>query len=75
MGLEDFKVTGKPRRLIDLEKQPCLCEPCAYCNGTGTLWRDYMGMEEPEPCDMCDGGIENVCDRCQELDEYEDSFL
>ena len=23
-----------------------------------------------EPCDQCNGGIEEICERCQTLDDY-----
>ena len=49
----------------DLNKKPCTCVPCGYCNGTGNIQESW----DLETCEQCDGGISEVCERCLELDE------
>ena len=58
-------------------KTPCTCVLCGECGGTGNVWRNYdplgAGMDdlsELESCD-CHGGIVEVCERCQLLEEME----
>lgn len=53
--------------------EPCLCILCANCNGTGSIRysTNQFDEDETEPCDDCHGGITDVCDRCQLLEEME----
>jgi hypothetical protein len=64
-----------------VRSEPCRCVRCGDCGGTGSIWVDHRGrylgshrsddLDEMEPCDQCSGGIVEVCDRCQLLDEME----
>ena len=53
--------------------QACECSHCADCGGRGLVDRETGTYPEfePEPCDMCSGGIVEECDRCMELEELE----
>ncbi len=70
-----------------LEAEKCTCEYCPTCNGTGNVWYDFAGrylgnsrcddLDSMESCDECRGGITDVCERCQmleDLDHDEDRF-
>ena len=71
----------KPQWLAELEKQPCRCIACGVCHGIGTIRVGLDGLPTIDDlsdliqCDFYSGGIVEVCDRCQELHEYdEDDF-
>ena len=59
----------------------CECKPCSHCDGTGSVYFDLNGQYagrhrfddlcEEEPCDMCKGGIAEMCERCQQLDVWD----
>jgi hypothetical protein len=61
--------------------EPCACVRCGACGGSGTIWLDFRGrylgnsrcddLDEMEPCDECSGGIVEVCERCQLLEEMD----
>ena len=58
----------------ELRKEPCRCVLCGECNGTGNVRIDDWSQPEGydlDTCDGCRGGIVEVCDRCQLLDELE----
>lgn len=58
----------------DLENEPCSCEPCGFCRGTGNIRVPDLSMPEGwdlEPCDQCNGGIVEVCDRCALLEDLD----
>ncbi len=70
-----------------IEQEPCRCVPCGACDGSGRVWYSFPGadrggrylgnsrcddLDEMELCDECHGGIVEVCDRCQLLEEYDD---
>ena len=53
---------------------PCGCVSCATCRGTGDVWTPSPinpPFDEPEPCSDCRGGITDICDRCQLLEEMD----
>ena len=71
------------RRAETLEAKPCECTPCPECKGSGIVYfsfggKHYLGsrrsddMDEMEPCDNCRAGIVEQCDRCCELEEYDE---
>jgi RecJ-like exonuclease len=52
-----------------LEKEPCTCVWCDSCNGRGEI--PSYGRLDVEECEECNGGgLIEMCDRCQLLDEY-----
>ena len=55
----------------EVEARPCECVLCGECRGTGNILVDTFGYPEEglEPCDSCNGGISETCDRCHELEE------
>lgn len=63
----------------ELNKKPCACVPCDFCDGNGTYRIDLHGkptkaiddLYELEYCDECRGGIVEDCERCIELRELE----
>lgn len=57
--------------------EPCECVSCADCGGSGRMDRETGSFPEwePEPCDMCSGGVVEVCDRCCQLEELEHDDL
>ena len=68
------------RALDELNKLPCKCVHCDYCNGTGNIRVGYdpMGrmcpafgddLDDLESCDQCNGGITETCERCMEMEE------
>jgi hypothetical protein len=63
-----------PEWIRQLEKAPCTCEPCGLCRGTGNLRVTDLTQPEGydlEPCDQCWGGIVDVCERCQQLEDWD----
>ena len=55
-----------------LKAQPCTCERCCMCNGTGLLRAPTGGYPEwdLESCDECRGTrITDDCARCMDLYE------
>jgi len=63
-----------------VEAEPCRCVWCSCCNGTGNIRVSYDAigrmhesfgddLDELELCDQCHGGVVEVCDRCQLLEE------
>lgn len=64
-------MTQETREAIaKVSKEPCRCVSCSMCNGTGRVrYGDYMG--ESDPCEDCDNGITEVCERCQLMEELE----
>jgi hypothetical protein len=67
-----------PEWVKQLEAEPCKCIRCPNCNGSGDYdaWGHYVDdMDDPEPCDMCRGGITEECDRCTALNDYEMDLL
>ena len=56
--------------IAELNKKPCTCVPCPDCHGTARGFR--QSNYESEPCDMCNGGIVEVCDRCREMRDLEE---
>lgn len=77
MAHDDIRV-----RINHLNTQPCKCVSCPECNGTGSIWVNlhgrYLGnrrcddLDSPEPCEECRGGVVEVCERCQEIEELSD---
>lgn len=77
----------KPEYVERLEKQACTCTTCSECRGSGNVWfsfggRHYLGhrrsddLDEMETCDHCRGsGIAEVCDRCQQLRDYDEDSM
>ena len=58
-----------------VEKEPCRCVICAVCDGTGQMIIDHsLDGVELDHCDYCNGGITEVCDRCQLLDDMDHDF-
>lgn len=76
-------MSDKPEWVTKLESEPCRCVRCSDCGGSGTIYFDLRGhyvgkhmtddMDDPEPCDMCSGGIVETCDPCDALDDYDRS--
>ena len=70
--------TQKPSWLQELEKQPCLCVSCDDCRGSGVLRVGFDGLPAVDDlselinCPSCSNGLAEVCDRCQELDDYDE---
>jgi len=73
---------SKPVWVEELEKQPCICESCSMCDGTGGYYVDFRGrfqgvhrsddLSDLETCDSCRGsGVTDQCSRCGELETYE----
>lgn len=70
----------QPERVTKLESEPCTCEPCSLCRGSGTVYwllGKYCGphhpcddLADPEPCDYCHNGVVDLCDRCAQLEDY-----
>lgn len=56
--------------IASVEAEPCTCARCDWCNGRGYVLEDgdggWSGFET-EPCDQCNNGIVETCDRCQLL--------
>ncbi len=51
-----------------LEQEECRCVRCDMCRGTGRIAdRESWDGCGSEPCEDCDNGIVEVCDRCQLL--------
>ena len=70
----------KPECVKQLEAQPCQCKPCSICHGTGNIRLDCRNGRltaflddsyDLEPCDQCSGGIAEMCERCQQLDDWD----
>jgi hypothetical protein len=72
----------KPEWVEQLEKQPCTCERCCMCEGTGGYYVDSRGrfqgvhrsddMEDLETCEFCGGsGVTDECSRCMDLETWE----
>ena len=72
----------KPDYVDQLEKQPCTCEMCSFCHGTGGYYVDSRGrflgvyrsddLSDLETCEFCGGcGVTDQCSRCGELESYE----
>ena len=62
-----------PAWVRELENEPCRCEHCALCRGTGNVRVSDLTQPEGfdlEPCDQCYGGISDICDRCQLLEDW-----
>jgi len=63
-----------------LESEPCTCESCPECRGTGNVYwllGHYEGpyhpcddLADPQPCECCENGVLSLCDRCAELEAY-----
>ena len=50
--------------------EKCHCVSCCMCNGTGRIrFDDYTG--DSEPCEDCDNGVSQVCDRCTLLTDLD----
>jgi hypothetical protein len=55
-----------------LEAEPCRCVRCGACDGHGNIPIIEYGFEELETCYNCGGsGLDEVCDRCQMLEEMD----
>ncbi len=56
-----------------LLKEICRCVMCEACDGRGEI--RYMPFDqfddETEPCDFCDKGVAEVCDRCRAIEDLE----
>ena len=67
-------------------KEPCHCVPCSSCGGTGTVWFAFPGadrggrflgnhrcddLDDLELCEECNGGIVEVCPRCELLEDLD----
>lgn len=62
----------KHLELDALYAEPCQCVSCGDCGGSGKIWVEQFGIEEPERCDTCDGsGLTEVCQRCMDIEEIE----
>ena len=62
--------------LGELKREPCRCVICGDCNGSGQVRVRTGGFPEweLETCGTCYGyGTVETCDRCQLLEEGEDS--
>ena len=65
--------------LAELNAQPCKCVPCRVCDGMGMIKVDSRGrfidyhddLYDLEPCDQCEGGCSEVCDRCSFIQQIE----
>jgi DnaJ-class molecular chaperone len=58
----------------ELQKEPCRCETCSACRGEGAYKIDDRSQPEGfdlEFCDYCSGGVSEVCDRCQAMEDLE----
>lgn len=59
-----------------IQARPCRCVSCGTCNGNGRMWRDTGAWPEGESvtCIDCDGsGLTEVCDRCEDLAEFDEA--
>ena len=70
-------MSDTPQWVKDLEAQPCKCVYCDACYGSGSI-RVFFGrvsiddLANLEECPSCNGrAITEVCDRCQQLEEWE----
>ena len=69
-----------PEWVKKLEADPCTCERCDACRGSGTVYwllGEFCGpnhpcddLAEPESCEECSNGVVELCDRCQALGDY-----
>ena len=52
---------------------PCKCIFCTECGGDGEVWTSFDEgfCVDLEPCDYCNAGVSEMCDRCREIDELE----
>jgi hypothetical protein len=70
--MRDLELQEELGRLYRL---PCKCIWCPECGGAGEVWEDWEDWAfEPkhlEPCDYCNAGVSETCDRCREIDELE----
>jgi RecJ-like exonuclease len=64
----------------------CQCNLCGHCNGTGTVWLSFRDtvpharrtddLDEPEPCNVCEGtGVFSLCLSCEKLERNEMDLL
>lgn len=62
--------------------EPCRCVPCGACAGNGSICVEmgtgkYIGAHPYDdlfdlaPCDQCDGGVVEVCARCETINELD----
>jgi hypothetical protein len=53
--------------------EPCQCVRCDDCKGTGNIRysSNQFDEDDTEPCDMCRGGISEVCSRCELLEDMD----
>ena len=51
--------------------EPCRCVRCVMCSGTGKIRVDNWSGYDTEPCDDCDNGISEACDRCRYLSDLD----
>jgi len=64
----------KPGWIVALEREPCKCRLCDVCGGAGyrIMWGTSDLVEHgPELCDYCEGGVAEVCERCEQLEQYD----
>ena len=61
-----------------VEQRPCECVTCPDCRGLGNIRVDFItglpsagcdDLDELEPCDQCQGGVVETCERCMEMEE------
>jgi hypothetical protein len=54
-----------------LSEKPCMCVMCNDCHGSGHVWVDSNSYPEDDlvPCDACNGGVIETCERCREIEE------
>ena len=60
--------------IAKVSKEPCGCVRCSLCGGTGRLrWSRPLCVEswKEEPCEDCNGGITQICGRCQLLTDLD----
>jgi len=66
-----IKTKSEARKKVEAE--PCHCSRCVNCGGAGSIRYSNKQFDEDdtEPCEDCNGGISEVCDRCRLLEEMD----
>ena len=59
----------------ELNESPCRCVRCGWCHGTGRIRVDVDDQPDfdLDTCEGCGGdGLAEVCDRCRDLEDFDD---